>query len=132
MRRTGERKGKEMTEKVKKGDRVHVEFDGTVDYAGDQAILVHPDEAPIVHSVDNRLITLLDPAGWPPRVGDIWQAEGGEFYTRACRLESKRREVVIESMDGEPVNFWEGSEDRSGLEDFKALRPVLVRRREHE
>lgn len=63
----------------------------------------------------------LEPASWPPQLGDIWETGGKEYYVRR---HSMRDDNVICSFDGESSFY------QSDLDAFKALSPRLVRRRE--
>jgi hypothetical protein len=116
-----------MTE-YKKGQRVRVEYEGTIETVlkgsdGPQTALyvhvygAHKDKSNYVYPKHAK-VTLLDPPDWPPQVGDIWEAEGREWF---CAYSPKY---------GEDRMVPENSGTRTlPLGSFKALNPVLVRRR---
>src|SRR5262249_9488841 len=74
-------------------------------------------------SADTTKITVQN---WPPQVGDIWEARGQEYYIREYTLGGGG--VVIEPFTVPHCADSAGWED-ARLDDFKALNPVLVRRR---
>lgn len=104
----------------KAGQRVKVEYEGTV-------VVVHhePKLAYVIQRggrnawmyPEHSTITLLDPADWPPQVGDIWEANGQEWF--ACRRHDDGA-LLIKPDDG--GGMWD-------TKTFKSLNPVLVRRR---
>lgn len=108
----------------KEGQRIHVEFDGTVTGQSGSIVYVTHDTEKMggyEFEVHSDSVTLLDPAGWPPQVGDIWEAEGREYYVRKneySHLEEKRQIVMVPD-----AGSW------VDLDDLKGLNPVLVRRR---
>ena len=102
-----------------KGQRVHVEFDGRVSNVRDEyCVTVKTDDAAYM-VINVTYITPLDPANWPPQVGDIWEVEGEEYYVR----ENRRGEIVIDRFTNLASSFVQGRLD------FKSLSPTLVRRR---
>jgi hypothetical protein len=115
-----------MTE-YRKGQRVKVEFEGTVACVFQDGIHlgVYQDGAISMGSgisvlIPATSITLLDPPDWPPQEGDIWEAEGREYFVRAnADYDCKDRTVQVRE-DGRLVYR---------LDDFKALNPTPVRRR---
>jgi hypothetical protein len=115
----------------KEGQRVRVEFEGVI-----KDTYSHNACAKIVDSGAEEVgwyhyvylnspgvkVTLADPESWPPRVGDIWEAGGREWYTRqnmACG-----DEIIVGTFDRPSQDYYQRD-----LGDFKALNPVLVRRR---
>ena len=66
-----------------------------------------------------------DTADWPPQAGDIWEAEGMEYYGQDWNGLVLQPTVATENNYAYGVNK---SYVRS-LDDFKSLRPRLVRRR---
>lgn len=120
-----------------KGQRVHVEFDGVVcepDGGTDPEnwIGVRNNDGMglgYIHhfwrSSEDGEITPLVPVSWPPRVGDIWEADGNEYFVRP-HSSLRRDDTVVESLSRSPQRFYY----TSGLDDFKALNPRLIRRRE--
>lgn len=114
----------------KEGQRVRVELEGEI-------VVVHP-RADHESSRDSYVIrpvrhlpaggtfwtyaehlTLLDPPDWPPQVGDIWEADGEEWF----------------AGQSEPLGFGElvltaaSTRHWLGLGSFKGRNPVLIRRR---
>lgn len=115
----------------KEGQRVKVEYEGTVaPCGGGMDAVIKSKDAPY----DDRLylldlagikVTLLDPPDWPPRVGDIWEAEGREYYVCGSSVKGG---VIIEPFNvTNPGSKWQYADEL--LDDFKALNPTLVRRR---
>jgi hypothetical protein len=113
-----------MTE-YRKGQRVKVQFEGviikgseasnyvTVGQLDGQFGLPHGDRV----TVHCEMVTRLEPENWPPQVGDVWTANGLEWFARQ-HLAGGIAAMVPE--DGAPA--WDVSQ-------FKHLGPVLVRRR---
>jgi hypothetical protein len=119
-----------MTE-YKAGRRVKVEFEGTVTAAGDDYLRVRQEGRPfsatgVTIAVEHATITLADPPDWPPQVGDIWEAEGQEYYVRQSVRKGGR--VAVEpfaSIAAGGLRFW----NTDLLGEFKAHSPKLLRRR---
>lgn len=66
-------------------------------------------------------ITPSDPAGWPPQMGDIWEADGREYFA-----------VVRDDFGGPAIMAFYNSDiwwSSVNLAAFTALNPTLVRRR---
>jgi hypothetical protein len=121
---------------AKTGDRVHIEFDGTLKSdciivndprpggEGDVAVYqVNDDNENCIHYIylDAGIYRKADPKDWPPETGDVWEAEGHEYFARpntVCRGEFS---LIGDHGDG----FYGKAE----VEKFKALSPRLVRRR---
>jgi hypothetical protein len=118
-------------QRFKVGQRIHVEYNGTLAAQGDgMKATIKVDNPPygdrlyLVNLTEVK-ITQADPKDWPPQVGDIWEADGREWYAREHSLDDLG--IVVESFDhpnGKPSHYQRGT-----LADFKALNPVLVRRR---
>lgn len=112
--------------KYKKGQRVKVELEGEIrnpdSYNGCAWIVAGDGEYSHYVYLDSSTagvkVTLADPEDWPPQVGDIWEADGKEWFVR--KNTDSRVRVVFVSEDNDM---------RVELENFKALNPVLVRRR---
>lgn len=120
--------------KFKVGDKVHVEFDAVV--TGDldftkgrlcawpvRQISGEPyDHAThyVYLSASNATLIETDPAYWPPQSGDIWEANGAEYFVIAGFL----ADLVVTAVD----NF-DGFSGEDIESNFKALNPQLVRRR---
>lgn len=120
---------------LKVGDKVHVEFDGVVNEEpvswGDGRLsmtvrIQTPDL--YVHDIchSSAVITRTDPLNWPPQLGDVWEA-GAHDYT--VRKHSWSESVVVTPMEGGNAYSEEYSDKRCRLDAFKALKPVLARRR---
>jgi hypothetical protein len=111
------------------GARVRVEFDGEIaNYTSlgtkGHNVAVRRDNG-FVHSVRPEDVAgILEPSNWPPQVGDIWNADGKEFYVRADTIVPDS--LVAASFDGLAAYWLDTAED---VDDFKALNPTLVRRR---
>lgn len=110
-----------MTE-FTKGQRVHVEFDGTVEnYPPGTSVYVRRDDG-VLNLISSDCITLTDPPGWPVQAGDIWRRGDSEwFVTRGesgLRLASDDR-ALRWAMHPEEL-----------LEGPSA--PVLIRRRDEK
>ena len=116
-----------MTE-YKKGQRVKVEFEGVVKVADSDGMLeILTDDGYFYYIAARRepgvKITPADPKGWPPRVGDIWETGGTEYFAR----HSADKMGITMVPDGQDVIGHYALNSMS--ETFKALNPVLVRRR---
>lgn len=110
----------------KTGQRVKVEYEGTVQGAGTTRISVLPDGGGyrMIDLTKNK-VTLLDPPDWPPEAGDIWETSDG------CRAEEwfAVTGLISGGIFMQPDNGEDGWSLKSNAERFKALNPVLVRRR---
>lgn len=105
----------------KYGQRVRIEWEGVVERQSSETILVvqaSEGHSLFIDPTKDIKITLLDPPGWPPQVGDIWEADGMEWFGRESIIPGKG--VVMIPADGLEV-----------LEagHFRPRNPVLVRRR---
>jgi hypothetical protein len=112
----------------KKGQRVHVEFDGVISQViGETAWVLPGGNSPGLRArgIQVSAITLADPADWPPQVGDIWEADGREYYVRGRAVCTG---LIIEPFNtDDPGPKWQYTDEL--LDEYKALNPVLVRRR---
>jgi len=107
-----------MTE-FKKGQRVHVEYVGVIQDTHPELLWVHPDDPDVgAFSVPVKAVTLADPKDWPPQVGDIWEGRGMEWFARKGELSDN---MILAPERGD---------DDWTQQEFKALNPILVRRRE--
>lgn len=115
-------------ERFSKGERVHVEYDGTVARDADDEFVSIRDGDGLMHCYKTGgsvPITAADPESWPPQTGDIWEAELPPY-----RGASERHEFFIRSRHGGGIIVT--PDDGGGnwtLELFKRYNPVLVRRR---
>lgn len=125
------------------GERVHVEaFEGTVytvtafnGHKSCDLVRVQTSDHGVV-AVPESLVTRVNPAGWPPVCGDVWQAAGHEWYVRDAGTTDA---IVIASFRPQEDirTFFSSSHGDDnpepggsyGVEAFMRLRPVLVRRR---
>lgn len=100
----------------KVGQRVKIELEGEITYVynGPPRVSVIDDHGGVTQ-VNAEWVTLADPKDWPPQMGDIWEAEGREWF---CRF-----------VAGIPGMIPEDSGTCLELPSLKALSPVLVRRR---
>lgn len=134
--------------KLANGTRVHVEFDGTTvdepwvglvvkyppvmdDGSGGGGFVAVCDYAGVVHLLwrtdcgnGPEVFERAEPEFWPPQAGDIWEANGTEYFVRVNRC--VRHELVIEAVESTAGlwSFW-----HYDLDKFRALNPVLIRRR---
>ena len=118
-----------MTE-LTKGQRVHVEFDGVI--TSRDGIFVYDvrshDGADM--AINSAYITPLDPGNWPPQVGDVWEADGTEYYVRENRSRGLLGTIVVDRFAREGRVFSESRlNGTANLNTFKSLSPTLVRRR---
>lgn len=114
------------------GDRVHVEFDGTVDESIIYGWTVIQDESGLSHQLwttgIDRLARLSDPENWPPRIGDVWEAKGTEYFARSHSIHATR--PVMHPVAGGDCYYDATTVYRTRTMDaFKALGPKLLRRR---
>jgi hypothetical protein len=126
-----------MTE-YKKGQKIRVSFETTVDRAesrptppgghgfnfytpGGTYIFVSPDQ----ESFDKYTIEILDPENWPPQIGDVWEAEGADYYAKAYGYKN----IHIGRFDNKTGGFSDSPDWARTIDKFKELSPVLVRRR---
>jgi hypothetical protein len=103
---------------LKEGQRVKVELEGVLSLVDKEGVYVRvPADRSYAHWIwlEHAKVTPLDPPDWPPRVGDIWEAEGREWFARITSETS-----IFIPEDNNPSVL---------LAAFKALNPVLVRRR---
>jgi hypothetical protein len=121
---------------VKTGDRLHIEFDGTLKSdciivkdtrtggEGEVAVYqVNDDKENCIHYVylDAGIYRKADPKDWPPEPGDIWEKQGHEYFARPNTLYPDQLSLIGDDGDG----YFGNTE----VERFKALNPRLVRRR---
>jgi hypothetical protein len=113
-------------QEFKEGQRVKVEFEGVIldTYSYDGCVKLLDDGAKedgwnhyVYLNSPAVKVTLADPKDWPPQVGDIWEAEGREYFIQ----ESMSRGMVIRPDDTMHTAL--------SVEGLKRLSPVLVRRR---
>jgi hypothetical protein len=114
----------------KHGQRVHVEFDAVIDHVHYHGRLDEPQLVEVkregnhyTNSVRLEDVTLAEPKDWPPEAGDIWEADGMEYFVRESRRNSGNLSVSSVSAEGNDYFSYEIGTH------FKALDPKLVRRR---
>ncbi len=125
-------------EEFSKGQRVRIEIEGTVSLTVDNTWLqVHPDGygpgTDLSLSLKGIKVTLLDPPNWPPQVGDIWEKGGMEYHAEEWRRASLTDVGLVLQPYSHRDDNYAYSDQKSymrNLDDFKALNPVLVRRRD--
>jgi len=112
----------------KVGDKITVTFTGKICEMGshDMCAKVTDDgECSFNHYVylDSPAVevTRADPANWPPQVGDIWEAEGQEYYVRSSRRYHDGVFIGSYAAENDYMNYQ--------LDKFKELNPKLIRRR---
>ncbi|TVZ01247.1 hypothetical protein EAS64_33755 [Trebonia kvetii] len=114
-----------MEEKFKAGQRVHVEYDGEVVFVSGAFALFEvkgPDGRNHTYG-EGVTITLADPENWPPQAGDIWEAEGMEYFIRAAAR------GLIASPQSTTLSAFPLWDETVNDRAFLDLNPVLVRRR---
>jgi hypothetical protein len=106
------------------GDKVHVEFDGTVHYVNYVNVVTVKGPLGGLLAVPKTCVTVLEPADWPPQIGDIWAVGEIEYCAR-------ENYVLKDQMVVEPIDAYEREESfyEATMCNFKALKPRLVRRR---
>lgn len=73
-------------------------------------------------------VTAIAPLGWPPEVGDVWEAEGTEYVCLATNTMAICMRITTTRGGGGRVFF-----PQKELEtEFRPLNPVLLRRREEK
>lgn len=136
----------EKSEAVKKGNRVRVTFEAVV---YDEKVTrhaschqLHTDGAfsHFVYMADPNVKVeriFKDAPYWPPVVGDIWEADGVEFFARRNRGYVDPKHVVMTAATGNPKTnsdyYYQDAEipygyGKNTLEDFKDLEPRIVRK----
>jgi hypothetical protein len=124
----------------KPGQRVRVEFDGTVTRIEDGWLVVEQDEYPCfehqlwlpVSGDQQPVYTQLDPAFWPPQIGDIWEAGGFEYMIRDARSASVTTRRTVGYDKGYPLVSpldHAAPTMRGRFDDLLAASPKLIRRR---
>ena len=111
----------------KAGDKVNVAFAGKISYVnrdGSFEIEIDSDSNYNADYIPAEYVSLADPADWPPRAGDIWEAVGNEY---AVRANTHKDEVVMTSLGDFFAGQFEYYQDH--LDRFKGLNPRLIRRR---
>jgi hypothetical protein len=108
---------------VKEGQRIRVSFETTVDRVSSEGGFnyVDPTGAYVYVKPGNDRLTIEEvvPENWPPKIGDIWTADGTEWFAR-------------ETPNDYPYGLWfvpARKETGIDADELKAFNPVLVRRR---
>jgi hypothetical protein len=122
-----------MPEEFKKGDRVKITLtDLTVTTTGTAAnghrMEVQDPEGryySITTGQPNAEIERLPPEGWPPREGDIWRTGDVEFVV----LRQYAGDIYIKRIASTKILAESVYDSHCGFKAFKALNPVLARRR---
>lgn len=114
------------------GQRVRVEFDCNYAYDDDGWVVVRTPDGylqKIWPASFADYATPVAPAKWPPRIGDIWEANGAEYYARenTCSVGTVVLDRFDRDEDDDSEVFYEVN--RGELDAFKALNPRLIRRR---
>jgi hypothetical protein len=81
-----------------------------------------------MHPANTTVIELAEPASWPPQVGDVWEAGGVEYYVRMVTYNNTVIVAPFEFGSNAGRSYYEAGANE--FEQFKALKPKLVRRRE--
>lgn len=111
------------------GQKIKIEFEGTVREHGvsDELCTEVADSMGRYHYIvlgsGGVTVTTQDPEHWPPEVGDIWKANDREYYVRQNRM--SRSSVTVAAFEDSVTRDYIDEEQ----EKFKALNPVLIRRR---
>lgn len=133
-----------MSDKYKTGTRVRVVIDGEVegvahnlsavmryDSSGAGFVKVR-DQYGTYHYiwVNDGLsgsVELTGPANWPPRIGDVWALpDGTEYFVRRHAHDSDKLVLTSDLLTNAKFFY---DEICGEFETFKALGPVLVRRK---
>lgn len=109
---------------LKPGQRVSVTFTGTVRTPGTGHLWIENDGGPS-NLIPNGQITPLDPANWPPQVGDIWELDGYEYAAKQARR-GRPGKIFVVSVDDREDGFYLTD---SRADEFKNSSPTLLRRR---
>lgn len=117
------------------GQRVRVEYTGTVERLNSfngELVYVVPDGHDVTAFAHVSGVSAVNPAHWPPKVGDIWEAGGYEYMIRDARSASSttRRSVgydkgylLVSPLDELAPSL------RGRLDELLAANPKLLRRR---
>lgn len=112
--------------KFKVGDKVTVKVDATatVDYVNASGALnLKLDDGSSTNRIPAKFVTLKAPDNFPPKVGQVWKADGKLYGTR--RYLGSTTKVVVYPIDqaGKSYTSDPGS---TSLDEFAKLRPTLV------
>ena len=109
---------------LRKGDRVRItgtlddDFDGV-----NLSLLVDGcKRRSVIYPVSPEGIEIIEPEGWPPRMGDVWRTGSTEYFV----IDIPALGLVLQSDDG--LSRYR----KDGLSAFRARHPELVRRRTYE
>lgn len=108
------------------GDRVKVEFNGTVwqtiiESDGNGIIVVKDDVLKNYHQIAIENVKSAEPENWPPQVGDIWETEDGKEFA----VYDVGKGKVIFAFNAPSLAY-----DDTEINEFKAKNPKLIRRRD--
>lgn len=79
--------------------------------------------------LDAAAVERVDPENWPPRKGDVWEADGDEWF---ARTNSSEGVFLVPAASGGPIGAYYSRSlpsRKHDFEAFKALNPVLAHRR---
>lgn len=109
--------------------KVNAEFEGEITYVsvGGGSIDVRPDGDYIdIEYLPSKFVTPII-ENWPPRLGDVWALpDGTEYFVRRHAHDSDKL-VLTSDLSNNARFFYD--ETCGEFETFKALNPVLVRRK---
>jgi hypothetical protein len=115
---------------IKPKTRVKVTIEGTVQSVTDDEIYLKSDDgyvSEITYS-GSTVFTVAEPEGWGPEPGDIWEADGKEYYVS----ENSSGTLYIAPFDGKSYYYYYCNNPKNYPRSFDAflkLNPKLVRRR---
>lgn len=113
--------------------KVNIEFEGNVSYVNlDGSVDVRPTENHDtrlngeLEYVSAEFVTLIVD-NWPPRIGDVWALpDGTEYFVRRHAHDSDKLVLASDLLTNAKFFY---NEICGEFETFKALGPVLVRRK---
>lgn len=116
------------------GDRIHIEFDATVESlvnvnggSGDKsyhlgACAIVSDDRGTQHAIYTgaapRIAKVIAPKNWPPKVGDVWEADGTSWF--CCESVLGGHPIM------RPETFTAGNSATVCLDEFKSKRGVKL------
>jgi hypothetical protein len=112
------------TPRFRKGQQVHVEFDGEVNEVQSNRIFVRGEGQDFTHRVyfgaPGVTVTLTDPVGYPVQLGDVWATTAAGNITEWFTVRN-----AIGGLSMSP----DDSTGRISPEQLKDMNPTLIRRR---
>jgi hypothetical protein len=115
---------------IKPKMRVKVTIEGTVKVIDGDEIYLKSDDgyvSEITYS-GSTVFTVAEPEGWGPQPGDVWEADGKDYYVS----EISPGTLYIASFGGKSYSYYCNNNSKNYPRTFDAflkLNPKLVRRR---